>query len=151
MSLANTRLGFFATIALAATIASQVVCSAEPNNFSRQSDASHAEYERCIPKPYGYDWAHAMCALEYLEREYTILGEQLDAILPTLHRGQRAGLKQSQRKWEAEADRKCDADSHYIGEKYPGTMQIVDFKSCKAFETNLRIEWLEEKYGRRQR
>jgi uncharacterized protein YecT (DUF1311 family) len=131
-----------------AVVVSAATSSDQARTYSQRAVAAREVYYECVPKPYGYDWAHATCALEYLEREYAVLDKQLRVILPKLRAKQRAQLEGAQRRWEASADRKCDADSHYIGEKYPGTMQIVDYKSCKGFEASLRIEWLEQHYRR---
>lgn len=130
-----------------AIVLSAATSAAQARTFPERADASREVYYECAEESGGYNWAHAWCALKYLEREYAILDEQLQTILPTLNTRRKARLERSQRQWEARADRKCDAESGYIGEKYPGTMQIVDYKSCKGFEASLRIEWLEQRYG----
>jgi len=123
-----------------------ITTHAKAQNFSGQSDAAIEQYIACSDKTDGFDWNDLGCTQKELSQQAEILDEVYGTVLSRLDAKQKKLLMRSQHIWREKMNRTCRLDE-FLKDKYPGTLKIIETKSCLATEMSGRIRWLERKYG----
>ena len=138
-----------------ALLASVILCwsasvHAKTQTFSEQSDDAIDQYILCANKTDGFDRNDVMCTQDELNRQAKILDQAYRAYLERIDARQRRLLMRSQHAWKEDKDRTCHV-GQFLEQELPGTLEIIETKSCLATEMSGRIRWLEEKYDNKQR